>query len=1006
MRKRLLILSTALGLALVTAVPSVAQEETSQPELDSSVPVERGDFDSYIVVMKAEPLVATEGQDNLQSSQAQNLGEQMKEEHAQVMEESGVPSENKVSDYVNAINGFAAAVTYNEAVKLADHKDVAFVVPDELYQATTDSSPGFLGLDGPGGAWRTGVTGKGVVVGVIDSGIWPEHPSFADKRLPAPPIDPLDEIVVDTPNGPYTIGTCDFGNSAHNPNDVPFTCNDKLVGARQVLPTYRRLIGATALEFDSARDDNGHGTHTASTAAGNARVQAEIFDRKLGRISGIAPDAHIIAYKGLGTQGGFGSDLALAIDIAVADGVDVINYSIGGSGVTLSADEVAFLFAAEAGVYVATSAGNTGPGAESIRNPGKVPWLTTVGANTQKRFWRGTIELGDGTELFGSSITPATDGSFPLVDAANAGDDLCRLNNLDESIVAGAIVLCRRGAPARLMASAEVARAGGVGVILYNNNDADNLFTDNFHIPTVMVDNTPGLAIKEYIAGAGGSATAEIRRTARKSTWPSAPSITGFSSRGPNVWPDVLKPDITAPGFQILAGNSPFPAPILGGTVSQVQGELFQSIAGTSMSSPHIAGLYALIKQANPNWSAAAARSALMTTAHQDVVDNDRVSPADPFDFGSGHADPGSAVRKGSAFQPGLVYDAGFDEYIGFLCDVSPTSVSATNCAALDMAGIPTEASDLNYPSITSANVPGIQTITRTVTSVAKENGNRRYTASIEAPPGYEVQVSPSTFTLRRGESATYEVTVRNISAPLGEWRFGSLTWKSQGRDYEVRSPIAVRGAAFEAPPVVSVTGTSGSSSLNVFFGYTGAYSAGAHGFAADTGQPGTVEHDADQTCQCNGTGGLGEVAHTFTLTGSAHLRITLNAADLVGAAPGTDIDLFLYRGTTLVASSGAPDTAEVINLPFPEDGNYTLWVHGWQVPDPSTGYQFHLWDVPEATGGGSLQIDSAPTSATNGTVGTLDFSWSGLEAGTSYLGAISHNTIEPLRLTLVEAGT
>ena len=1009
MRKKLLTLFAALGLALASAIPSVAQEEDGVLELGSSEPVERGEFDSYIVVMKADPLVVTEGRENLDTNQAANRGQQIKAEHDQVMEESGVSPDKKASDYVYALNGFAAHVTYSEAVQIADHKDVAFVLPDELYQATTDSSPTFIGLDGPASAWRTGVTGKGVVVGVIDTGIWPEHPSFADNGIPAPPVT-LQDLTVDGPTGPYPIPACNFGNTAHNSNDAPFTCNDKLVGARQVLPSYRQLIGAEDFEFDSARDDDGHGTHTSSTAAGNARVSASIFGNALGTISGIAPDAHVIMYKGLGSLGGFGSDLALAIDIAVFDGVDVINYSIGGGGTTITTDELAFLFAADAGVYVATSAGNTGPGAATIRNPAKVPWLTTVGANTQERFWQGTIELGDGSTFTGASITPGTSGTFPLVDAANAGDDLCQAGLLDPSVVTGAIVLCRRGAPARLMASAEVQRAGGVGVILYNNNDADNLFTDNFHVPTVMTDNTPGLAIKAYIAAAGADASAEIRDTATKATWPSAPSMAGFSSRGPNVFTDVIKPDVTAPGFQILAGNSPLPGPILNGAVPRVQGELFQSIAGTSMSSPHVAGLFALIKQANPDWSAAAARSALMTTAHQGVVDNDRVSPTDPFDIGAGHVDPGGAVRKGSSFQPGLVYDAGINDYFGFLCDAFPgvfTNPTAT-CTALAGAGVPIDASDLNYPSIAVAELPGIKTITRTVTSVAKENGNRRYDVSVEAPPGYTVEVSPASFTLKKGESATYEVTIRNESAPLGEWRFGSLTWTDRTGNYDVRSPIAVRGAPFDAPREVTVTGTEGSGSFEVSFGYTGPYNAEAHGLAPDVGEPGQVNQDPDQTC-CNNPGTAGEVEHDFSLTGSAHLRIALDASDLTSVSPDdVDIDLFLFRDGAPVASSTAGGTSEVINLANPADGNYTLIVHGWLVPTGDqpgggTGYTFHRWDVP-ATPGGSLVIDSAPASAVNATVGTIAFSWAGLDAGTTYLGAVSHHTGEPVRLTLIEA--
>lgn len=1007
--KRVIVVLTALATALALALPAFSAAE-DEPQLSSAEKtVERGEFDSYIVVMTADPLVVTEGKDNLDTPRARNRGQQMKASHDKVLRESGVDADKKVSDYLYALNGFAAHVSYDEAVQIAGHQDVAFVLPDELYQAQTDSSPTFIGLDGAGGPWSTGVTGEGVVVGIIDTGIWPEHPSFAPDGIAAPPVT-LQDLVVDGPNEPYEIPACDFGNTAHNPNDVDFECNNKLVGARQVLPSYRQLIPTADFEFDSARDDDGHGTHTASTAAGNDGVSAEIFDNTLGTISGIAPDAHVIAYKGLGTLGGFGSDLALAIDIAVFDGVDVINYSIGGGATGITVDELAFLFAADAGVYVATSAGNSGPGAATIGNPAKVPWLTTVGASTQERFWEGTIELGDDSTYSGSSITPGTEGVFPLVDAADAGDDLCRIDMLDPDVVDGAVVLCRRGAPARLMASAEVQRAGGVGVILYNNSDVDNLFTDNFHIPTVHIDNTPGLEIKEYIAEAGEDATAEIRDTATESTWPSAPSMAVFSSRGPNVFADVIKPDVTAPGFQILAGNSPFPGPIIGGSVPRVQGELFQSIAGTSMSSPHVAGLFALIKQANPSWSAAAARSALMTTAHQDVVDNDRSSPADPFDFGAGHVDPGNPSDPSSMFDPGIVYDAGFNEYLGFLCDAFPGVFGdpAATCASLAGAGIPTDASDLNYPSIAVAELPGTKTVTRTVTNVAAKTLILQ--PMVEAPPGYTVSVSTQRLVVPKGKSASYTVTITNESAPLGEWRFGSLTWTSdlskapKKQGYVAQSPIAVKGVALGAPGEVTVTGTEGSGSFEVAFGYTGDYATTAHGLAPDAPQSDTVEQDPDQECQCDGTGGPGEVPNDFTVTDSTHLRITMDESDLVGAAPDTDIDLFLFRDGELVAESTAGGTAEQIDLPFPEDGNYTLWVHGWLAPN-TTDYTFHLWDIPEATGG-SLVIDSAPASAVNATVGTIEFSWSGLDTGTTYLGAVRHDTVADPQLTLIKADT
>ena len=265
----------------------------------------------------------------------------------------------------------------------------------------------FLGLTGPGRAYASGLTGEDVVVGVIDTGIWPEHPSFADDGSYGPsPLGPLDES---------ERSSCDFGNTAQNANDAPFTCNNKLIGARQMLDTYRALVGADPDEFDSARDDDGHGTHTASTAAGNAGVEASIFGRDYGEVSGIAPRARIIAYKGLGNQGGFTSDLAAAIDQAVADGVDVINYSVGGGANLASADAIAFLFAADAGVWVATSAGNSGPDAGTIGGPADVPWVTAVGRQHAGAVLRGHRRTRcDAVAIPARGMAPTAAGRSPV----------------------------------------------------------------------------------------------------------------------------------------------------------------------------------------------------------------------------------------------------------------------------------------------------------------------------------------------------------------------------------------------------------------------------------------------------------------------------------------------------------------------------------------------------------------------------------------------------------------
>lgn len=974
--KRSILLISLLGVLVLFASSLGASRDVTATNQDfGENPAAVGATQSYIVVMEGAPLVAQDlDLNNTQS--VQNSQNQLKQAHDTSLEKAGASTQQKVHDYTVALNGYSAILTEDQVKAIEAQDGVVMVMEDQMRYPTTENSPAFLGLTAPGAAWAKGFDGEGVVVGVIDTGIWPEHPSFADDgSYAAPPIGPI---------------PCEFGNTAHHPDDAPFTCNNKLIGARQMLDTYRAVIGAEPYEFDSARDDNGHGTHTASTAAGNAGVEAEIFGISRGAVSGIAPRAHVVAYKGLGDLGGFTSDLAAAIDQAVLDGVDVINYSIGGGAGLPGADEIAFLFAADAGVHVATSAGNSGPGPVTLGNPGTMPWLTTVGASTQDRSFIGSASSSDGWEFPGVTITGGT-GELPLVDAEDLGNELCDPNVAFSESVVGKIVLCMRGVFARAAKSQAVYNAGGAGMILYNQTDTQSQVSDNHWVPSVHTNNTDGLAIKAYIDSAGATAVAQINGGV--ATTVDAPWMASFSSRGPNaaVAPDLIKPDITAPGVQILAGASPIHAG------ADAQGQLFQAIAGTSMSSPHVAGVLALIDQAHPDWTPAMAKSAIMTTAYQDVMKEDGVTPADPFDMGAGHLDPGGRVgQKGTIFNPGLVYDAGLFEYAAFTCGMDWGVFTPGSCDFLESIGVPSDPSDLNVPSIGIADLAGSQTVQRTVTMVGKRGAFR---VSVEEPPGYDVSVSPEILRLNEGESATFYVTITsNGAVPPGEWSFGSLTW---GAGYNARIPLAVKGALFDAPLAVSGSGTDGDASFDVLFGYTGDYAAAPHGLTADAPTSGEIYQDPDQTYPSADDTPAGVQRIDYTISGAAFARWEL-------VIPGDDdIDLFLEDSSgTIIASSTSGGTDELVELVLPADDTYTMVVHGWSVPNEPLPYTLHYWEVPLASGG-SLSVDSAPSSATVGTTGTIDVSWSGLSAGTRYLGAVSHSDDAGLLgLTLVEVDT
>jgi subtilisin family serine protease len=924
---------------------------------------------TYLVQMAEDPAIAYEGGTaNLPatapqrgakydptSRAAQRYEAHLQARHDRAMRDVGALAEAKLYDYDVSFNGFAARLTGAQAAALEARDDVLAVWKDEVRHLTTDNSPDFLGLNAEGGLWADhGLKGEDVIVGVIDTGIWPEHPSFADTRSGTSAYDPPTEW----------YGICETGEQFSKS-----ACNDKLIGGRY----FRRGAGASGVITDdylSPRDRDGHGTHTASTAAGNAGVEASILGGDLGTVTGIAPRARVAAYKVCWNNlGCYLSDILAAIDYSVSDGVDVVNYSIGGGATLAGPDDIAYLYAADAGVHVATSAGNSGPGAETMGGPASVPWITAVGASTQDRTFQGSVVLGNSAEYTGASVTGGT-AALPLVDSEDAGSELCIPGDLDPDLVQGKIVLCLRGAIARVDKSYAVHLAGGAGMVLYNPDDVQALVTDNHWVPSVHVNLTTGQAVKDYIDTAGASAVASI--VGGQKVTVDAPYMADFSSRGPNPAAyDIIKPDVTAPGVNILAGASP--NPYLG-----APGQLFQAISGTSMSSPHVAGIFALLKEAQPDWSAAAMKSAIMTTAHQDVEKEGGTTPADPFDMGAGHVAPNGAI------DPGLVYEAGFLDYVAFLCGAS-SAVGQSTCDYLEGQGYSFDASDLNLPSIGIADLAGYQTVTRTVT--ADTAGT--YAATVEAPAGVNVAVTPQEVTLDAGGSAEVAITFTVTDATLGEWAFGALTWSDGTR--EARSPIAVRPVAIAAPDEVAGEGTTGSLSFDVTFGYTGDYSAAMHGLQAANEIAGTVVDDPANDINTALTTGDGVTYHFVDVpSGTTYARWSLFDDYTDG---NDDLDLYVFgpdsAGYPFVGGSGSPTSAEEVSVVDPAAGTYVVVVHGWQTDGADANYTLFDWAVGADTGNTTV---TAPTEAVLGETGTVTLEWAGLTDGTKYLGAVAHH--------------
>lgn len=647
---------------------------------------------------------------------------------------SAVPAVKIGRSFLVAFGGFAAQVPANKAKNLLGVRGVVAVMYDTVNHPTANDSPNFVGAPA---VWSTlggeSTAGAGVKVAVLDTGIWPEHPMLLDPGIPAPG------------GGPYA---CEFGLSG-NPDDPAFVCNDKMLGAYAFMETNMLLNALGTDEYCdgvdtcSARDADGHGTHTSTTAVGSPVDSAVLNGTDYGHISGIAPGASLIHYRVCGASTGcYTTDSMAAIEQAIIDDVDVINFSIsGGANAYSDGVELAFLDAYAAGILVNASAGNAGPDAATANHAGG--WTNTVGASTLNREFATTLHLtatGGSAPLTmdvpGVTVSGDMVSSPVVLGSATVSGELCD-TAAGAGDYTGEIVVCRRGTIARVEKGYNVSLGGAVGMILYNVAQTD-LETDNHFLPAVHV-NDPTSAIAAWVADHTG-VTAYWSNGVP--TAAQGDVMASFSSRGPLG--DFIKPDVTAPGVQILAGASPkhlfAPADGLG-----PNDELYQAIAGTSMSSPHAAGVAALLKAAHPSWTPGQIKSAMMTSSVQSgVVKEDGITPADPFDRGAG------SIRADRANSPTVTFDVTAPQYYA-------------------SAGDPFSRINLNLPSINAPNMPGQITTTRTAKNVTGVS----QTINISATAN--IIVTPSTITLGPWGSATFTVKIDGQKLEDGQY-FGKIT--------------------------------------------------------------------------------------------------------------------------------------------------------------------------------------------------------------------------------------
>ncbi|KAL3686778.1 hypothetical protein R1sor_013087 [Riccia sorocarpa] len=672
--------------------------------------------------------------------------------------------------YDRGFRGFAALLSAEEAEMMRSLSSVIFVVLSRLLEVQTTASYSYLGFKTLEGVWPESNYGNDTIVGLLDTGIWPESESFDDYGMSPVPAT--------------WKGRC-----VEAPGFGPEKCNRKIIGARYYDKGYRALYGPLTskhMNGSSPRDFEGHGSHTASTAVGRRVVNASLLGLAQGIATGGAPLARLAVYKVCWSQGCSDADILAAFNDAVEDGVDILSLSIGGNPADYQYDSIAIgaFHAARKGILVVASAGNDGPFEGSVLNIS--PWFLTVAAGSINRQFLAKVVLGNGDIYQGTTINTFTmepgkmyplvyGGDIPAQNFTSDSSRFCSYGTLDKEVVKGKIVVCFSSF---IDENDDVIyEAGGVGLITMDELEEQIAFP--FSIPASSVDLISGYQILRYI-NTTKAPTARIERTETIFNAAPAPVVASFSSIGPNIiTPDILKPDMIAPGLDILAAWSPL-APLTP-SLYDTRKVKYNIISGTSMSCPHITGAAAVIKSLHPDWSPAAIKSALMTTATplNQSINGDNMGLA----TGSGMVNPASFT------DPGLVYDIILQDYTNFLCSIGYTTKQLQLFAG-DKSVCPKltpKVQDLNYPSImVTGNRTMSQTVTRTLSNVGPEIST--YTVSVTNPRGVRIIVSPATLsfnaTNKKRKFAVYIKTARRND----DYVFGSLTW-SDGA-HSVRIPV------------------------------------------------------------------------------------------------------------------------------------------------------------------------------------------------------------------------
>ncbi|BAT94902.1 hypothetical protein LR48_Vigan845s005300 [Vigna angularis] len=682
-----------------------------------------------------------------------------------------------VYTYDNAMHGFSAVLSSEELESLKKVDGFVTAYPDRSATVDTTHTFEFLSLDTPGGIWNASNFGEGVIVGLIDTGIWPESASFKDDGM--------------SRNIPSKWkGTCEPGQDF----DASI-CNFKLIGARYFNKGVKAANPNVTISMNSARDTQGHGSHTSSTVAGNYVNGASFFGYAKGVARGVAPRARLAMYKVLWDEGRQASDVLAGMDQAIADGVDVISISLGFDSVPLYEDPVAIAaFAAmEKGVLVSSSAGNEGPDIGTLHNG--IPWVLTVAAGTIDRTF-GSLALGNGQTIVGWTLFAANSivENFPLI--YNKNLSACNSVKLLSEAATRGIIICDAFDSISVLEQIDLVTAASVVGAVFISEDPRLLETGRLYSPSIVISPSDAPSVIKY-AKSVENPFASINFQQTFVGIKPAPAAAYYTSRGPSPsYPGILKPDVMAPGSNVLAAFVPNKPSARIGTNVFLSSD-YNFLSGTSMACPHASGVAALLKAAHPDWSAAAIRSALVTTANpfdntqSPIRDNGNpLQYASPLAMGAGEIDPNKAL------DPGFIYDATPQDYVNLLCALGYTQnqiLTITRSIIYICADNPS--SDLNYPSFivlySNKTRSTVQKFRRTVTNVG--DGAATYRVKVKQPKGAVVKVSPETLSFGyKNEKQNYSVTIKYRRNKTENIPFGDIVWVEDGGARKVRSPIVV----------------------------------------------------------------------------------------------------------------------------------------------------------------------------------------------------------------------